>query len=188
MLIQKLNNIEVNGTVLKVFESYMSGRKQMEETDDIHSNILIANQDDPQGSVLRSSPFLVMINYLSRNIPSQLTVPANMGLEHLVYQQFSKFLSENYLFNPLQSGFRRHHSTSTALTKVTNDRKKITILAQIYLSKAFDSIMEIIDGQIHTQLRLETLIQMPSLAAGKKARLSKSMGYLVLMEGRNSKL
>ncbi|KAI5721142.1 hypothetical protein M8J77_016710 [Diaphorina citri] len=66
--------------------------------------------------------------------------------ERLVYAQINAFLTTNCLLNPLQSGFRAGHSTSSALLKVTDDmrramdKKMLTILLLLDFSKAFDSV------------------------------------------------
>ncbi|KAL1452280.1 hypothetical protein WDU94_006566 [Cyamophila willieti] len=66
--------------------------------------------------------------------------------ERLVYVQVNKYLLENSLLNPLQSGFRAGHSTSSALIKVTDDirgamdQRKLTLLLLLDFSKAFDSV------------------------------------------------
>uniref|UniRef100_A0A8C7XI96 Reverse transcriptase domain-containing protein n=1 Tax=Oryzias sinensis TaxID=183150 RepID=A0A8C7XI96_9TELE len=67
-------------------------------------------------------------------------------LEKVVYQQLTDFLLLNNSFDVFQSGFRPHHSTETALIKVTNDIRlntddgKVSVLILQDLSAAFDTV------------------------------------------------
>ena len=67
-------------------------------------------------------------------------------LEKIVLVQLNYFLEENNILEVSQSGFRKYHSTETALTKIisnlrlNSDANKVSILILLYLSAAFDTI------------------------------------------------
>ncbi|KAL7294191.1 hypothetical protein TKK_0012212 [Trichogramma kaykai] len=66
--------------------------------------------------------------------------------ERLVHNQLINFLEQNELLSPRQAGFRRGHSTQSALLGLTDyvrqavDDRQITLLALFDFSKAFDMV------------------------------------------------
>ena len=67
-------------------------------------------------------------------------------LEKLFFNQVNDFLNRKNILEKHQSGFRRNHSTETALLKILNDirwnldNKKLTVLVLLDLSAAFDTV------------------------------------------------
>lgn len=67
-------------------------------------------------------------------------------IERVVLLQLNAYLQENGLFAPMQSAYRRHHSTETALLRVQNDllravdRHDEAVLILLDFSAAFDTI------------------------------------------------
>ena len=69
-------------------------------------------------------------------------------LEKAVHEQLCRFLTTNHLLNPYQCGFRRYHSTETAVISLTDsirrniDQKMLTgaVFVDVRLRKAFDSV------------------------------------------------
>ena len=67
-------------------------------------------------------------------------------LEKVVAEQMCRYLDDHELWNPNLSGFRKSHSTATALLKIVNDmvealdRGDVTVLALLDFSKAFDTV------------------------------------------------
>ena len=67
-------------------------------------------------------------------------------LEKIVRTQLSSFIEENKLLPALQSGFRRNHSTTTALIDITDnilsaqDAGEVVLLVLLDFSRAFDAL------------------------------------------------
>ncbi|KAI5750926.1 hypothetical protein M8J77_002520 [Diaphorina citri] len=78
--------------------------------------------------------------------PISLLPILSKALEKLAIWQIMEFVESQSKLDLFQSGFRRRHSTATALVKVTDDVRlsldagKATILVLLDMSKAFDSV------------------------------------------------
>ncbi|XP_014210553.1 uncharacterized protein LOC106640884 [Copidosoma floridanum] len=78
--------------------------------------------------------------------PISLLYMLSKVLERLTHDQISEYLANKGLLYPLQTGFRRHNSTQTALLKLTDDvrlnidKKHMTQLLQFDFSRASDTV------------------------------------------------
>lgn len=67
-------------------------------------------------------------------------------LEKVIYEQLIMYCNENHILPITQSGFRKSHSTATALSNIIDhlvkdlDEQKISVLVLLDFSKAFDTI------------------------------------------------
>lgn len=86
------------------------------------------------------------VNCLSDLRPISILPILSKILEKIVHKQLFEFVNENNILHENQSGFRKGHSTSTALTRVVDDiaestdKKKVTAVVLLDFSKAFDTI------------------------------------------------
>ena len=71
-LLFKLNQNGISGSLLKLFEDYLHGRKQPVVLNGFYSDYSPIESGVPQGSVLGPLLFLVYINDLERNIKSNV--------------------------------------------------------------------------------------------------------------------
>ena len=108
-------------------------------------------------------------------------------LEKAVAKQLCDFLQNNNLFECFQSGFRAHHSTETALVKVTNDiliasdNGLLSVLVLLDLSAAFDTI----DHHILLQ-RLEHLVGIEGAALNWFKSYLSDRSQFVNVNGKSS--
>ena len=84
--------------------------------------------------------------HVSNNRPISLLPILSKICEHVVHQQFTNYLTTNKLMSIHQNGNKQYHSTETLGLQITDDifnvmdRKEITAMILLGLSKAYDSI------------------------------------------------
>lgn len=78
--------------------------------------------------------------------PISITSVLSKAFERVINDQIQSYVNREGLLSDLQSGFRRGHSTTTALVKVTEDLRlamvegKATVMVLLDFSKAFDCV------------------------------------------------
>ena len=78
--------------------------------------------------------------------PISILPVASKVIERIAFDQFYLYLNVNKFINKFQSGFRPHHSTSTAMLNITDewlicfDDGKIVCVVLLDLKKAFDTV------------------------------------------------
>ena len=96
-------------------------------------------------------PYSVKVRWLDSRSPSSYRPISNLSvisklLERLVARQFVTYLNTACLLPTTQSGFRRRHSTETAIIRVLSDlldavdRDDTAVLVLLDLSAAFDTV------------------------------------------------
>lgn len=87
-------------------------------------------------------------------------------LERLVLHQVNAFINSNNFLSPFQSGFRPGHSTTTALTKVSDDirlgmsNQQLTVLVLLDFSNAFNTVdYDILLAMLRSLLVSDTVIE-----------------------------
>lgn len=121
-------------------------------------NVILTNSRFPslwKKSIIIPVPKVKLPTNVSDFRPISILSSLSKAFERIMCWQMTEYLEKNSLFSVFQSGFRKKHSTSTALLKVTDDirvnadAKKLTFLCLLDFSKAFDMV---IHGRLYNKL------------------------------------
>ena len=97
-------------------------------------------------ALVRSLPQKKNATEVSDFRPISILSATSQLLEFVAYKQLSKFITSNDIFCSFQSGFRKGHSTHTALVNIVDDCRKainsecVTLLIGFDYSRAFDIV------------------------------------------------
>jgi len=103
----------------------------------------------------------------------------------MVHDQLNHYLLENNILHPLKSGFRKHHSTISALVRVTDhtriakDERKLTLLVLLDVSKAFDCVHHELSS-FHSLFLFFLSIRSPSVVSWFHSYLLNRMQRVVI--------
>lgn len=134
--------------------------------------------------------FIIPLNKVTPpRSPSDTRPIANIShlakvFERIIANQVVTYLEGNNLFGPFQSGFRKHHSTQTALLKLTDDirqsmdKNQLTILVLFDLSKAFDYVnaKSILIALFELGFSMEVIIWFFSYLSNRSQSLLSDLG------------
>ena len=97
-------------------------------------------------AVIKPVPKVTKPRSVNQFRPISLLCSLSKILETFVYNQLLAYLTSIEALDPLQSGFKKHHSTQTVLIKLLDDvrsgidRGCVTVLVLFDFSKAFDLV------------------------------------------------
>ena len=120
--------------------------------------------DEWKRALLKPIPKITNPKSVNDFRPISLLPVISKILEKIVCEQITEFISNHALLDTYQSGFRKRHSTSTALLRISEDirtaacNKEVTLLVLFDLSKAFDSVLHNILYSILRYLNFSTCV------------------------------
>ena len=112
-------------------------------------------------SPLLKKPFLDPAELRNYRPVSNLTFTSKV-IERIVASQLTRYLQSNDLMPRMQSGYRKYHSTETALLRIMSDvysaadERRVTLLTLLDLSAVFDCVdHDILLGRLQLAFGIE---------------------------------